>query len=234
MEKFNTITEEDVGITEYINNTNKGFKCVLKHRYSDFIVNEIDENGNVVWIKEENKAIEDIISTSANEQKEELTEEKADSIINNKIKAIITNETDINNISKFISNYIYKQNLINASIDIEYINDKQQRKLFHELLRENFPFLDSETTEDKETKHKQIRITYITKQSYYKRRKVFPDKTKTCLHLSMLKRNMDTVGAINYISRLIHHSTKSIKLEHCGNVNSSFIGTTASFVFMEG
>jgi tRNA pseudouridine13 synthase len=223
MEKFNTITEEDVGITEYINNTNKGFKCVLKHRYSDFIVNEIDENGNVVWIKEENKAIEDIVSNTNNEQKEELTEEKADSIINNKIKPIITNETDINNISKFISNYIYKQNLINASIDIEYINDKQQRKLFHELLRENFPFLDSETTEDKETKHKQIRITYITKQSYYKRRKVFPDKTKTCLHLSMLKRNMDTVGAINYISRLIHHSTKSIKF--AGNKDKRGITT---------
>ena len=177
MEKFNTITEEDVGITEYINNTNKGFKCVLKHRYSDFIVNEIDENGNVVWIKEENKAIEDIVSNTNNEQKEELTEEKADSIINNKIKPIITNETDINNISKFISNYIYKQNLINASIDIEYINDKQQRKLFHELLRENFPFLDSETTEDKETKHKQIRITYITKQSYIKH---FKRKTNRC------------------------------------------------------
>ena len=110
MEKFNTITEEDVGITEYINNSNKGFKCVLKHRYSDFIVNEIDENGNVVWIKEENKAIEDITSnntSSTNEQKEELTEEKADSIINNKIKPIISNENDINNISKFISNYIY-------------------------------------------------------------------------------------------------------------------------------
>ena len=82
MEKFNTITEEDVGITEYINKDNQGFKCVLKHRYSDFIVNEIDENGNVVWIKEENKAIENISNTS-NEQKEELTEDKADSIINN-------------------------------------------------------------------------------------------------------------------------------------------------------
>jgi hypothetical protein len=28
-------------------------KCTFKHRYSDFIVNEIDENGDVVWFKAE-------------------------------------------------------------------------------------------------------------------------------------------------------------------------------------
>ena len=48
MERFNKIGEEDVGITEYIDSSNKGFKCVLKHRYSDFIVNEIDIDGNVI------------------------------------------------------------------------------------------------------------------------------------------------------------------------------------------
>ena len=47
MERFNKIGEEDVGITEYIDSSNKGFKCVLKHRYSDFIVNEVDIDGNV-------------------------------------------------------------------------------------------------------------------------------------------------------------------------------------------
>lgn len=27
--------------------------CAVKHRFSDFIVNEIDKNGDVVWFREE-------------------------------------------------------------------------------------------------------------------------------------------------------------------------------------
>ena len=52
LEKFNQTKEEDVGITEYMSPENPGFKCVLKHRYSDFLVNEIGLDGKVVWIKE--------------------------------------------------------------------------------------------------------------------------------------------------------------------------------------
>ena len=48
LEKFNKLKEEDVGITQYMDNTNTGFKCIFKYRYSDFIVNEIDINGKVI------------------------------------------------------------------------------------------------------------------------------------------------------------------------------------------
>ncbi|KAJ1679452.1 multisubstrate pseudouridine synthase 7, partial [Spiromyces aspiralis] len=51
--------EADVGITEYVNSSNLGFKAIIKHRQevhpfflcSDFIVNEIDLNRNVVHLK---------------------------------------------------------------------------------------------------------------------------------------------------------------------------------------
>ena len=52
LEKFNHIREEEVGITQFMCPENPGFKCILKHRYSDFIVNEIGVDGKVVWIKE--------------------------------------------------------------------------------------------------------------------------------------------------------------------------------------
>jgi hypothetical protein len=45
--------EEEAGIREYISHDNIKIPCVIKHRFSDFIVNEIDENGNVVWFKAE-------------------------------------------------------------------------------------------------------------------------------------------------------------------------------------
>lgn len=46
MEKFN-LMEKDIGVTEYVGST-PGFNAVIKSRFSDFQVNEIDLDGNVV------------------------------------------------------------------------------------------------------------------------------------------------------------------------------------------
>ena len=180
LEKFNKLTEEDVGITQFMDNSNKGFKCVLKHRYSDFIVNEIDMNGKVVWIKDtESIQNNELINEINKDKKEELTEEKADEIIKAKFPELIPDENKREKLFDFIANYINKLNTKDDTLEIPYIEDKEIRKKFHETIRENFPFLDSETLIDKNTKNKSIKISYITKQSFYKRRKVFPDKTKT-------------------------------------------------------
>jgi len=52
--------EEDVGIEEFIMaaDQNMQIKCTVKHRYSDFIVNEIDEKGKVIWFKSEQSDLE--------------------------------------------------------------------------------------------------------------------------------------------------------------------------------
>ena len=224
LEKFNKLSEEDVGITQFMDNSNKGFKCVLKHRYSDFIVNEIDMNGKVVWIKDtESIQNNELINEINKDKKEELTEEKADEIIKAKFPELIPDENKREKLFDFIANYINKLNTKDDTLEIPYIEDKEIRKKFHETIRENFPFLDSETLIDKNTKNKSIKISYITKQSFYKRRKVFPDKTKTILYFSMLKRNIDTVGAINYISRMLHRNPKIIKF--AGNKDKRGITT---------
>lgn len=52
MESANTnFDESDAGIREFLNSeeVQATINCTIKHRYSDFIVNEIDPNGNVVW-----------------------------------------------------------------------------------------------------------------------------------------------------------------------------------------
>ena len=41
--------EYEAGIQEYISPENTAIQCVIKHRFSDFIVNEIDEHGKVQW-----------------------------------------------------------------------------------------------------------------------------------------------------------------------------------------
>ena len=228
LEKFNNTKEEEVGITEFMCPENPGFKCVLKHRYSDFIVNEIDVNGNVVWLKESNEDINDsnIISSEKKEGEhgkiEQLNEEKADEIIK-KIFSSFLNEKEREDLNKLIVNYIYKQHQINDSIEVNFIEDKEKRRQLHENIREHFPFLDSQTIEDKEIKEKKIKITYMTKQNMFKRRKVFPDKNKNILLFSLLKRNMDTIGAVEYISRLLHRTQKTIKF--AGNKDKRGITT---------
>merc|ERR1719483_79370 len=52
-EKSESLGEKDAGITEYLGN-HPGFTAIIKQRYSDFIVNEIDPDGNVVHLKEMN------------------------------------------------------------------------------------------------------------------------------------------------------------------------------------
>lgn len=43
------LQERDFGITEYLTST-EGFNAIIKQRYSDFIVNEIDSHGDVVHL----------------------------------------------------------------------------------------------------------------------------------------------------------------------------------------
>jgi len=45
--------EKEAGIEEYLSKENVAIRCVIKHRFSDFIVNEIDENGKVIWFTPE-------------------------------------------------------------------------------------------------------------------------------------------------------------------------------------
>ena len=47
-----SITEDIVGIQAYTNNDIKGFIGIHKQRFSDFIVREIDRNGNVATIND--------------------------------------------------------------------------------------------------------------------------------------------------------------------------------------
>jgi tRNA pseudouridine13 synthase len=109
LEGFNNLKELDVGITEYICKETVGFNCVLKHRYSDFLVNEIDLNGNVVWIKsnedkDKNNNSTNISSTS---NKDNLTEDEINKIFSEKFSKIL-NEGEISKFKDFLYKYLEK------------------------------------------------------------------------------------------------------------------------------
>jgi tRNA pseudouridine13 synthase len=150
---FNTTSEEDVGIIEYINQESVGFKAVLKHRYSDFLVNEIDPEGKVVWLKTLTQAQ---CKTSIQEEEQETgkpiltSEEDCDKLIQQNFieNKLIKNPHDIINFKNFLYKYINKELSNDERLLIDFIDDKLGRKLFHEKVRELFEFFDSETMSD--------------------------------------------------------------------------------------
>jgi tRNA pseudouridine13 synthase len=215
---FTNFSENDFGITEYLN-TKKGFSCVLKHRYSDFIVNEIDINGKIVWLKDSNNN-NNIINNNNNEN---LTEESISNLLSTTFKPFLKTEEDHNKLFKFLINYIHKIHIINDKITLNYIEDKNTRKIFHEKIRLHFPFLESETTLNSSTKKQEINIFYISNKNYYKRRKIFPDNKKNILYFSLMKKNIETVTAISYLSKMLHRSNKTLKF--CGNKDKRGITT---------
>lgn len=238
---FNSLKEEDVGITEYIYLENTGFNCVLKHRYSDFLVNEIDIDGNVVWLKTNTNNLiikaEDQAEAKESSGNPVLDEQQIDNILNNHFKNVIENEEDFQNFRKYLNKYVNKELNNDDKIKINFILEKEKRKFLHENIREYFSFLDSETemqTKDKVLQNlpeykKMVIFISPSHTNFHKRRKVFPDVTKKYLHFSLLKRNMDTIQTISYISRQIHRSNKSIKF--AGNKDKRGITTQSVSVF---
>ena len=217
---FTNLSENDVGITEFLNTKNSGFSCVLKHRYSDFIVNEIDINGKIVWLKD---STNNIINNNNENNNENLTEESISNLLSTTFKPFLKTEEDHNKLFKFLINYIHKIHIINDKITLNYIEDKNTRKIFHEKIRLHFPFLESETTLNSSTKKQEINIFYISNKNYYKRRKIFPDNKKNILYFSLMKKNIETVTAISYLSKMLHRSNKTLKF--CGNKDKRGITT---------
>jgi tRNA pseudouridine13 synthase len=196
----NRLSEQDVGIRMYFNNETSGFECVLKHRYSDFLVNEIDIHGNVVWLKTDKvyKEPEKVVIA---------TEEDIDRVTDSVFTGVIESSEDIVKLKQLCYKFVNKEINNDDRIDIPFITDKDLRRRLHEGIRSNFEFLDSETIGDQE---KRISIFVDKKKSTFnKRRRTNPEKKY--LHFSMLKRNLDTVYAVNYLARSLHRSTKTVR-----------------------
>jgi len=132
-ENFNQTTEEDVGIIEFVNKEDEGFECILKHRYSDFIVNEISENGKVVWLKDPNKKQESVI------QREEIKDIKKEENVEHKKEIIEDKNTenyqvDKENPSK--GKFILKTQLVEEIINNHFVEKQILDKEDGEKLRE--------------------------------------------------------------------------------------------------
>ena len=210
------ITEEDVGITEFLCHQNSSTRIngTLKQRYTDFLVNEIDVDGNVVHLtdlgfkakeltEEEKKILE--------EQQRRLAEKERSCTIPDDDRAKLSEyfaEADINAIVSLMADSA-------KTVEVSKVfDDKEERTKIHRLIREIFNNrIESVTTssntfifghnanKNRRRKNKQINNTIHHDLG----------ERKDFLHFALYKENKETMEVASILAKFLKTQVKSIK-----------------------
>ncbi|ODV85491.1 hypothetical protein CANARDRAFT_198662 [[Candida] arabinofermentans NRRL YB-2248] len=223
-------TEPDVGITECIYKGNGRITGTLKQRYTDFMVNEIDMNGNVVHLNDLGfykpkdltpEEAEKFAEKPKEEIKEEIEKEEEESkpvlqdfriSDEHKSKLIeIFGESDTEKILE-----LFKEG---KNVESEKaFDDKEDRTKIHQLLREIFKNkVDAMTTT---SNHFQIGLNNRNRPNKKRRQREQTNlppiehnlgPQKNYIHLSIYKENKETMEVAGLLSKLLSIPTKWIK-----------------------
>lgn len=213
------IRESDVGIVRFLSEEIPGFSGQIKQRYTDFLVHEINEQGEVVHLKdkgfkmpkkerpsaEENKAQQEI------ESKRRL-EFTVDPELRQQLVDLLTEE----DVKKIEEVYRTAQKMeTSGSFD-----DKNVRTKIHQLLRQAFDNeLESVTTEDNTFKiARSGKHTRVNRQTLIERNKDANGvenwgygPTKDFLHFTLYKENKDTMDAVNLLTKFLRVPSRVVR-----------------------
>ncbi|GFN76200.1 pseudouridylate synthase 7 homolog [Plakobranchus ocellatus] len=179
------LTEVEAGITEYFSD-HTGFSAVLKQRYSDFNVNEIDQEGNVIHLT-------DMSLPSEEEKQEDDTAKKAKEIDRSVIDEEYCSKLEALVNSKDMS----------GQVNIPAPEDKDMRTKIHLFIKQTYPLLETKTVEI--DGKKMIQTFFRKGKSRDSRRDEWPASKKSCRFVKFVlyKENKDTMDAIGLISKLL-------------------------------
>lgn len=179
------VKEDDVGILCYISDL-PGCHGVIKQRYSDFIVNEIDENGKVV----------ELTNLEVDIPTEEIKEEQKDAF---------SLPEDTLNLLKELSSA--EKNTPSSKdpppcVNIEVTDDKELRTKYHQAIKCKFPGLETSTVTVEGAK-----VIKVVKKSDTKMKNRWkndwPSQRGNYCRFVLYKENRDTMTAIGDIARFL-------------------------------
>ena len=175
-------SEADLGITEFLSAEWPGFNGLIKERFSDFNVYEIDKSGEIVKLDNQEipKDSDDAIDPDPEVIYSELTNEQ---------KALI-NEIDFSMIKMVNKD---KTSFDPIKINVSEI-DKDGRKEIHNIIKK-FSNIDSNTTEEDSVKY--IVARPKKKSSGWSN---WPRERPKYLHFSLYKENMEVSEAISLLA----------------------------------
>ncbi|XP_051889897.1 pseudouridylate synthase 7 homolog isoform X2 [Pristis pectinata] len=172
------LIEQDVGITKFVS-THEGFSGILKERYSDFVVHEINKDGKIVVLDDlsvpddDEEPSEDIFSVLSSQDKERLEDLQ-----------LFKNKED--------------------SVMIEVVEDtKEKRTVIHQAVKSLFPGLETKT-EEREGKKFIVAYHVAGRTALANPRKhSWPKNRGSYCHFVLYKENKDTMDAINVLSKFL-------------------------------
>ncbi|KAK4414247.1 Multisubstrate pseudouridine synthase 7 [Sesamum alatum] len=211
-----SVEESDVGILCYISNL-PGFRGVLKQRYSDFIVNEVDLDGNVVHL-------------TSLEAPSEIAEEKKERLVDLLDKdyaptiesfRALAGESDAEKLKDFINQIASGVNNRDEFILLSPCSDKSHRAAVHNFFKERLKLFVTDTIDGPDSSSKSVRVrlnsgSHNGSRRNSKKRKErgdkpydsrgsesWPESTGKFLRFHLYKENKDTQEALGLLGKML-------------------------------
>ena len=193
--------EKDIGITEYVQKEVEGFDGILKHRYSDFVVHEIDLDGNVIKLtdialppKQDQNLMEKQV-TCLPEYSTLDTEEKT-----------LLSQLSWTRLKQMVAKMKEDSNHNESTVKIDVSNkSKEERKNLHTIIKKVCgPMLDSNTTVEAGDK----KFVEVFPRKIIEDPNAWPRDRPKNLTFHLCKEGSDAVSIFGHLSRelRIHNS----------------------------
>ncbi|KAL2093854.1 hypothetical protein ACEWY4_011166 [Coilia grayii] len=174
------LTELDVGILKFVSE-HKGFSGILKERYSDFVVHEINKEGKTVQLNDLSVPVE------TEEPEEQLPEAQ-----------VLTEEQK----KQLEELQLFKNKEGNVSIEVAE-DTKERRTQVHRAVKNLFPGLETKTEEREGRKYIVAYHAAGKKALAAPRKHSWPKNRGSFCHFVLYKENKDTMDAINVLSKFL-------------------------------
>lgn len=211
--------ESDVGIVQYLSKEIPGFSGQIKQRYTDFLVHEIDEEGNVVHLKDKGFKMPKKERPSAEEGKaqHEIEHKRRQEFeVKPELRQQLVELLTEDDVKKIEDVFRTAQKMETT----KSFDDKGERTKIHQLLREAFNNeLESVTTDTNTFKiARSGRKTRVSRQALVEQNKDANGvenwgygPTKDFLHFTLYKENKDTMDAVNLLTKFLRMPTRAIR-----------------------
>ncbi|KAJ6929042.1 hypothetical protein NC652_013034 [Populus alba x Populus x berolinensis] len=235
METSKATEESDVGILCYISQL-PGFRGILKQRYADFIVNEVDTDGNVVHLtclEPPPQMVEETKECAAKVSDEKMSESKSYEAEIGLFRSL-AGDSDAEKLESLISQV---DSCTGSEDSVPHIvlspdSNKTHRTAVHNFFKQNFKFLVTDTTDGPDASSKCIRVRldsggHKNNGRNSKKRKErgekpfdsrgssnWPEHLGKFLRFHLYKENKDTQEALGIIGKDAWYSALFDSLNH--------------------
>ncbi|XP_010550930.1 PREDICTED: multisubstrate pseudouridine synthase 7 [Tarenaya hassleriana] len=224
LDSMKNVEESDVGISCFISQL-PGFRGILKQRYSDFIVNEADMDGNVVHLT----SLDVPPEMDVKEEKEIKSSDNLNKSYASEFESFrsIASASDAQRLEALIDQITSGSDGEISPIVLDPSSDKSKRTAIHNFFKEHFKFLVTDTVDGPDFTSKCIRVRVNSgginnRGKGSKKRKErgdkpfdsrgsehWPEHLGKFLRFHLYKENKDTQEALGLIGKMLGVQPKS-------------------------